>query len=123
MTKRYNFKNFACVNRLTLVQVARVTASYLVLDSPKGSGSGNIAKNVFLVPVQSFARVIGDSFYARLEQAIPTTAGDYAVDDVGSLTASQLNDVLETGTIILTPRPYDDFICKWLGNFIKPDLY
>ena len=103
--------------------MARVAASYLVLDSPKNSSTGNLAKNVFLVPVQSFRMAIHKSFHAQLQQVIPATADDYAVDDVGSLTASQLNEVLEDWSIKMTPQPNDGSISQWLGNFIENDFY
>ena len=63
-TERYAFKLLASGNSVTLAQVARVAASYRVLDSTKSSGTWNTAKNVSLVPVQSFRMANGLSFQA-----------------------------------------------------------
>ena len=121
--KRYIFKHFASGNNLTLAQRGRVAASYLVVESLKASGAGKLAKTAFLVPFDSFRRAISGSFNAQLQKAIPTGVDDYFVDDVASLTASQLNEVLEDGIIKLAPRPTDGLINKYLSNFLNDNSY
>ncbi|MCJ1296225.1 hypothetical protein MMC34_007791 [Xylographa carneopallida] len=101
----------------------RVAASYLVVESLKASGAGKLAKTAFLVPFDSFRRAISGSFNAQLQKAIPTGVDDYFVDDVASLTASQLNEVLEDGIIKLAPRPTDGLINKYLSNFLNDNSY
>jgi hypothetical protein len=110
-------------NTFQVGRVSRVAASYLVLDTPQGAGTGNFAKDVILVPVHSFRLMIRGSFHAPLQLVMPTKDNPDGVDDVGSLTAAQLNDVLEYQTKRLLPDPNDHSISKWLSNFIKPDFY
>ena len=121
--KRYISKQFAPRDSLTLTQVVRVAASYLIFDSPQSISAGKTAKNVFLVPVHAFRQAIQGSPHGQLQQVTPVNADEDTVDDVANLTASQLNEVLKYGSIPLVPPPSNNRINEWLGNFIEGGFY